>query len=139
MTNGEQADRLMEEAEGIAGDMRRALDRGRWNLAARRAQEIVELVVKGLLGEMGIDYPRTHDPAPLLAETIRRSGTPVEESVLGWLCELSSHLAEIRAPAFYHEVEIPEAEARVAVDGAERVVGWGRGLLARLRAPGGGV
>jgi hypothetical protein len=53
----------------------------------------------------------------------------------GW-CGLSAHLADIRAPAFYHEVEIPEAEARGAVDGAGRVLDFGREFLTRLRGPG---
>jgi predicted nucleotidyltransferase len=54
VTNRERADQLLAEATGIAEDMRRALERGGWNLATRRAQEVIELVVKGLLNEMGV-------------------------------------------------------------------------------------
>lgn len=93
--------------------------------------------MKGLLGEMGVDYPRTHDPAPLLVETIERHGVSVDPSFLAWLCGLSAHLAEIRAPAFYHEMEVPETEARAAADAAERVLAFGRDLLARLTGSGG--
>ncbi|MBI2370685.1 MAG: HEPN domain-containing protein [Deltaproteobacteria bacterium] len=113
--------------------MRRALERGRWNLAARRAQEVVELVVKGLLNEMGVEYPRTHDPAPVLAETIRQRHLEADPAFLDWLSGLSGRLAEIRGPAFYHEIEIGEAEARAAVDAADRVLRFGRDFLLRLR------
>ena len=53
MTNHERADRLLAEAAAIAEEARHAVERRRWNLAARRAQEVVELIVKGLLNEMG--------------------------------------------------------------------------------------
>lgn len=133
MTSRERAERLVSEAQGIAEDMRRALERGRWNLAARRAQEVVELVVKGVLNEMGVEYPRTHDAAPVLAETIRQRPLEVDPAFLDWLSELSGRLAEIRGPAFYHEIEVEDAEARAAVEAADRVLGFGQGFLARLK------
>lgn len=133
MTNHERAQQLFSEALGIAEDMRRALGQERWNLAARRAQEVVELVVKGLLNEMGVEYPRTHDPAPVLVETIRQRRLPVDPAFLDWLSGLSNRLAEIRGPAFYHEIEVGEAEARSAVDAADRVLGFGGDFLGRLR------
>ena len=133
MTSRERADQLFAEAPAIAEDMRKALAGGRWNLAARRAQEVLELVVKGLLNEMGIEYPRTHDAAPLLAEAIRQRRLEADAAFLDWLNEMSARLAEIRAPAFYHEIEVAEAEARAAAAAAERVLAFGQDLLARLR------
>ena len=55
MTNGERADRLLGEARQIAGEMKRALDDEAWNLATRRAQEVLELAIKALLNEMSVD------------------------------------------------------------------------------------
>lgn len=136
MTSRERADQLFSEAPAIADDMRKALDGGRWNLVARRAQEVVEPVVKGLLNEMGIEYPRTHDAAPLLAEALRQRRLEADPGFLDWLNEMSARLSEIRAPAFYHEIEVPEAEARVAAGAADRVLAFGRELLARLRQGG---
>lgn len=133
MTNRERADQLLAEAFAIAEDMRRALERGRWNLAARRAQEVIELVVKGLLNETGVEYPRTHDAAPVLVETIRKRQVEADPAFLDWLSRLSGQLAEIRGPAFYHEIEVGEAEARMAVDAADRVLAFGRDFLGRLR------
>jgi len=73
MTNRERADQLLAEGVAIAGEMRQALEGRRWNLAVRRAQEVVELVTKSLLNEMGVEYPREHDAAPVLTEALRRS------------------------------------------------------------------
>jgi HEPN domain-containing protein len=134
VTNRERADQLFAEASAIAEDMRGALERRRWNLAARRAQEVIELVVKGLLNEMGVEYPRTHDAAPVLVETIRGRHVEADPAFLEWLSGLSGRLAEIRGPAFYHEIEIGEAEARGAVDAAGRVLAFGGDFLIRLRS-----
>lgn len=134
MTNGERADRLFAEAQAVAEELSGALSRGRWNLAARRAQEVVELVVKALLNEMGTEYPRVHDVVPTFADTVRQRGVDVDSAFLDWLHGFSSRLSEIRGPAFYHEIGVAEAEARAAVDGAARVLAFGLDFLARLRA-----
>lgn len=133
MTNGERADRLVGEALGVAGEMQRALADGRWNLAARRAQEVVELVLKGLLAEMSVDYPRSHDVAPVFVEAVHERGIEVDAGFLAWLVPLSARLADVRAPAFYQEIAVEEGEAREAVGGAERVLAFGQELVARLR------
>lgn len=135
MTNGERADRLLSEARRIAEEMRRTFQQESWNLAFRRAQEVVELVIKGLLAEMSVDYPRTHDPAPVLVETVKQRGIQADAAFLASLVGLSAHLAELRSPAFYQEIVVSDSEAREAVDGAERVLAFGRDLLARLRRP----
>jgi HEPN domain-containing protein len=133
VTSGERAELLLAEAVRVAREMRVALEPGGWNLAVRRAQEVVELVAKALLNAMGIDYPRTHDPAPVLVEAIRTRGLEADETLLGWLRGLSAHLADIRSPAFYQEIAVAETEAREAAEGAERVLAFGRDLLDRLR------
>jgi HEPN domain-containing protein len=133
LTNAERADRLFSEARLIAAEMRHSLEGGGWNLAARRAQEVLELVIKGLLNEMGVEYPRTHDPAPVLVSAIRARGLEVDASFLQWLATLSAELERIRSPAFYPEIIVAEAEAREAVRGAEGLLDFGLGFLERLR------
>jgi len=133
VTNGERADRLLAEASIIAGEMRSALAAGHWNLAARRAQEVVEPVAKGLINEMGAEYPRTHDPVPALIETIRGRGIAADDAVLEWLRRLSSRLADLRGPAFYQEIAVREDQARGAVEGADKALEFGRALIVRLR------
>jgi HEPN domain-containing protein len=133
VTNAERADRLFAEARLVGAEMRGTLDAGGWNLAARRAQEVLELVIKALLNEMGVEYPRTHDPAPVLASTVRARGLEVDAPFLEWLSGLSAELEKIRSPAFYQEIVVTETQARTAVQGAERALDFGRSLLERLR------
>jgi len=106
VTNRERADQLFSEASGIIEDMWRALQRARWNLATRRAQEVIELIVKGLLNEMGVEYPRTHDAAPMLAETVRQRHLEADHAFLDWLIVMSARLAQLRGPAFYHPTTV---------------------------------
>lgn len=133
MRNGERADRFFADAERIAAEVRRAVDDAAWNLVVRRAQEVVELVVKALLTQMTIDYPKTHDPAPALVEAMRRRGLDQDPAFLERLLELSARLERLRSPAFYQEIIVPEAEARELATGATEVLAVGRRLLARLR------
>lgn len=133
MTNGERADRLADEARYIAGEMKRALDERGWNLATRRAQEVLELVIKALLNEMGIEYPKTHDPAPVFAHAIRARGIDIDAGVLDALVTLSADLARIRGPAFYQEALVTEDQARDWVEHVERALAVGEALLRRLR------
>lgn len=133
MTNRDRADRLMGEASEILRAIPGALERGSWNLAVRRSQEVVELVLKALLAEMGVDYPKIHDVGPSFADAVRARGLKIEEKRLGWVEEVSGKLAALRAPAFYFEVDYSEAEARAAVTDAEQIMAFATTLLERLR------
>jgi HEPN domain-containing protein len=129
VTNGERADRLVGEARHIAGEMKRALDDEAWNLATRRAQEVLELAIKALLNEMSVDYPKTHDPAPVFAHAIRTRGVDVDAGVLDSL----TVLAKIRSPAFYQETLVTEVQAQDWVLRVERALHFAENLLRRLR------
>ncbi|MGH7277913.1 MAG: HEPN domain-containing protein, partial [Candidatus Rokuibacteriota bacterium] len=111
MTNGERADRLFADAGPVSEEMRAALHHRRWNLATRRAQEVIELVVKALLNEMSVEYPRTHDPLPLLVDAVRVRKVDIDLDFIAWLAPISANLAEIRAPAFYQEIVLTEDAA----------------------------
>ena len=136
VTNSERADQLLADADAIAGEMRSALALHRWNLAVRRAQEVIELVAKGLINEMGVEYPRTHDPVPALIDTIRQRRVDADQAFLDRLRSLSRELADLRGPAFYQEIALREDQASGAVDGAEKVLRFGRVLVGRLRGDG---
>ena len=133
MTNGERADRLIREARQIAGEMTRALDDDAWNLATRRAQEALELSIKALLNEMSVDYPKTHDPAPVFALAVRARGIAVDSGNLDSLTVLSQELAKIRGPAFYQETMVTDTQARDWVQRVERALQFGEDLLRQLR------
>ncbi len=133
MTNRDRADRLIAEASEILQELPVILQRQSWNLALRRAQEVVELALKGLLAEMGVDYPKIHDVAPQLTHAIQARGLSIEEEVLAWLEGISARLSVSRAPAFYFEAEYGEDEARRAAGEAKQVIAFAVELLRRIR------
>jgi HEPN domain-containing protein len=135
VTDGERADRLLGEARQIASEMRRALEGEAWNLATRRAREVLELAIKALLNEMSVEYPKTHDPAPVFAQASRTRGIDVDAGVLDSLTALSQELSKIRGPAFYQETVVTDTQARDWVQRVELALQFGEDLLRRLRTP----
>ena len=124
MTNHERAVSIFRGAEWTHRDMERALAEQEWNIAVRRAQEAVELALKGLLALMGVDYPKEHDPADVFARAVREHGLAVEEKTLEEIRIFSARLAHRRAPAFYFEIRVEEQEARQAAKDAAQMLAW---------------
>jgi HEPN domain-containing protein len=100
MNNLDLNHRLLTEAELIMDEAHRASDNHAWNLAVRRAQEVVELSLKGLLKLMGVEYPKTHDVGDTFARVCREKHIGVEEDILTEMQQISRQLAAERAPAF---------------------------------------
>lgn len=121
MKNFETGKKLIEEAQEYLGEMKRAYRRGSWNVTIRRAQEVVELGLKGLIKIMGAEYPKVHDPMEFVIRTLQRSKIEIKDETKERLKRISAELAEKRAPAFYFERVYSEKEAKEAKDGAEFV------------------
>ena len=85
----------------------------------REAQEIVELVLKGMLRWVGIDPPKWHDVGPILVEHAAKF-PPELQAQLPNLAEISLRLRRDREAAFYGDVDlIPEQVfGRQAAEGA---------------------
>lgn len=79
MKNFETGEKLIEEAGEYLKEMRRAHKRGSWNVSIRRAQEAVELGVKGLLKIMGIENPKVHDPMEFFINILERRKIEMKE------------------------------------------------------------
>ena len=126
MTNHKRAADIFRGAEWASQDLERALEEKEWNIAVRRAQEVVELTLKGLLALMGVDYPKEHDPADVFARAVRGRGLPIEKETLEVIQSFSTRLARRRAPAFYFEVRVEEQEARQSARDAARMLKWAR-------------
>jgi HEPN domain-containing protein len=124
MTNHERAANIFRGAEWAYQDLERALADKEWNIAVRRAQEVVELALKGLLALMGVDYPKERDPADVFARAVRERGLGIEEETLQEIQVFSTRLARRRAPAFYFEVRVEEQEARRAANDAAQMLKW---------------
>ena len=121
-TNKEVGMKLIEEAGGIRNrDLNSAWVARDYNMTVRRAQEVVELVLKGVLEILGVDYPKIHDVGHIFAEQVIKKSFPVEEDALEKIEEISFWLAEARAPSFYFERDYTEEDARKAFEDASFV------------------
>ena len=119
----EEGKKLVSESERILRrDVRGALDEGDFNLTVRRSQEVVELALKGALRILGVDYPRTHDVAPVFSEQIQQKRGPAQAEILERIEEISLWLSQARAPAFYFERDYNAEDARQAFQDAEFVL-----------------
>lgn len=124
MTNREAGERLIREAQRIFGrDLKAAWAERDYNLVVRRAQEVVELSLKGALRILGVDFPKVHDVGPVFVEQMRRKGGQVPEEILAEIQRISAWLSEARAPALYLERVYGEADAQRAFAEAEFVLG----------------
>lgn len=102
-------------------ELKVALEERNFNLAVRRAQEVVELVLKGGLRMLGADYPKVHDVASAFCEQVRKKSQAAEEP-LERIRAISLWLSQARAPAFYFERDYGEEDAQQAFQDAEFVV-----------------
>jgi HEPN domain-containing protein len=114
----ESSKKIKERAERCLKEMEDAFSERDWNLTIRRAQEAVELFQKALLKYMTIEFPKVHDPAPLLLEKISKMGVKFLAEEKEKFLFISSDLSKKRAPAFYQEEEYSRDEASEAKENA---------------------
>jgi HEPN domain-containing protein len=93
-----------------------------YNLAVRRAQEVVELALKGGLRLLNLDYPKIHEVSTTFTEQARKKNITVEQTVLQRIEQISSWLSESRTSSFYFEREYTETEAKRAREDAAFVL-----------------
>ena len=126
----EEGLRLIREAGGILRrDAQGALSEKDFNLVVRRAQEVVELALKGALKMLGVDYPKVHDVAPLFSDQLRQKKGVSDPTVLQRIEEASLWLAQSRAPSFYFDREYGEEDAEQALKDAAFVLNEVKELL----------
>ncbi len=75
----------------------------------REAQEVVELSLKGMLRQVGVEPPRWHDVGQLLEEHRERFAPSILES-LPRLAEASAWLRKEREFAFYGDIDFIPTE-----------------------------
>ena len=122
MNSEETAVALFEEARLIfEKDVSSALGARNYRLVVPRSQEIVELAIKGFIKKNGYEYPRVHDPSALLDQICEERNVKLSSETVVRIQEISSSLAEERAPAFYAERPYTEDEAEDARSNAEFV------------------
>jgi HEPN domain-containing protein len=113
----EEGIRLVQEAESIfRRDVQGAWKDRDFNLVVRRAQEAVEIALKGALKIMGVDYPKVHDVAQLFTEQLRQKRKVQDMKALQRIEEISLWLAQSRTPSFYFEHEYGTEDAEKALE-----------------------
>lgn len=98
-------------------------EEGSYDDVVREAQEIVELALKGALRQLGIEPPKQHDVAPLLAKA---KALPAKwRRRVAQLKQISGTLAEERSHAFYgDEITMQPASALFGRSDAKRAMAW---------------
>jgi len=103
-------------------------DHESWADVVCKAQEIVELALKGLLRAHGVEPPRIHDVSEVLLAERRRFPDSLQKE-LDDLASVSRELRRDRELAFYGAEDLTpsgfysRADAERARDGARRTVG----------------
>jgi HEPN domain-containing protein len=113
-TNREMGERLLNEAQWIfEKDLKSAIEDENHNIAVRRAQEVVELSLKGCLRILGIDYPKVHDAGFVF---VKEAGKKLQfdKNTLTEIERISRWLSEARAPSFYGERDFTSEDAKKA-------------------------
>ncbi len=113
-TNREMGERLLNEAQWIfEKDLKSAIEDENHNIAIRRAQEVVELSLKGCLRILGIDYPKVHDAGFVF---VKEAGKKLQfdKNTLTEIERISRWLSEARAPSFYGERDFTSEDAKKA-------------------------
>ena len=100
---------------------------GAWSDVVRESQEVVELALKALLREAGIEPPKWHDVGGLVLEH-RERFSPALRADVDRVAAISAWLRKEREFAFYGDVdfiptdEYSEADAERAIGDATLVV-----------------
>ena len=122
MDNGERGRRLMVMAAEYLQDMDAATDRKSWNAVVRRAQEVVELALKGVLSYLGVDFPKVHDPAAVFIATLSARGMALSVAEAEDVTNVSATLARKRSPAScFEQIEDESTEAAADAHRIHRV------------------
>ena len=127
MTNGSLAESYLVKATKRLKILPVLLAEEAYSDVVREAQELVELALKGVLRQVGIEPPHWHDVGSILRDNRNRL-PPAVASDVERLAAISAALRKDRELSFYGDIDfIPtehytRAHAQRALDDAEWVV-----------------
>lgn len=123
MTNREAGEELIFAARRLFDrDVQNAWREQDYNMVMRRAQEAVELALKGALRILGVDYPKEHDVGLLFVQQAKAKIPAVDQAALQQIGLISRRLAQARAPSFYMERRYEQEEAQQALEDSRFVL-----------------
>jgi HEPN domain-containing protein len=117
MTNQEFSEAYFQQARSIHRGLTVHYESQEWHLVVRRAQEIVELTLKGLLRRAGIEVPHIHDVGNLLRREAERLPKNIQDA-MDRIISVSRHLRQERETSFYgdEEQELPPSALYTEID-----------------------
>ena len=122
MTNGALAASYLAKATLRLDILPMLFERAGYSDVVREAQEIVELALKGMLRQAGIEAPHWHDVGDVLREHALRFPT-VDRATIDALAELSAWLRENRELSFYGADDFIPTERYTREDGRRAMEG----------------
>jgi HEPN domain-containing protein len=110
LTKSELARAYLEKASKRRRVLEVLMEENAWSDVVREAQELVELALKGMLREVGVDPPKWHDVGSILLEQARLFPEAIR-LLLPELARISKWLRKERELAFYGDTDfIPTEE-----------------------------
>ena len=129
MTLDALAHAYLTKAELRLGMTLYAFDHEGWSDVVREAQELVELCLKGMLRQIGVDPPRVHDVGPALLANQAKLPDSID---LAALARASRELRKDRELSFYGSEDLIPTEAYDRAN-AEEAIGYARLALEAAR------
>lgn len=122
--------RIINEAKRILEkDAISAYEDSSHNIAIRRAQEVVELALKGILKVWGYEYPKNHDVGNVFVASIGKFFPEFDKDDVRRISQISERLAADRQPSFYFEKVYTRENACKAIKDAGFVLDFVEMLL----------
>ena len=121
MTKSELARAYLEKASKRRRVLEVLKEEQAWSDVVREAQELVELALKAMLREVGVDPPKWHDVGPILIEQAERFPGPARAQ-LSELARISHWLRKEREFSFYGDVDFIPTEQYSAQDADRAIV-----------------
>lgn len=132
MNNQERRDYLLSQAEEEYKLIENYWAKANWNMVIRKSQEVVELMLKGFLKYINIEFPKEHDVGGYFTQILKEKKIALDQKSLEQIKMISQELAKKRAPAYYGEEFYTQEEAEKARDYAKFVRGLILELIERL-------
>jgi HEPN domain-containing protein len=120
LTKSELARAYLEKASKRQRVLEVLMEEKAWSDVVREAQELVELALKAMLREVGVDPPHWHDVGPVLLEQKHLFSASVQ-TVLSELARISKWLRKEREFAFYGDIDFIPTE-QYSKEDADRAV-----------------
>jgi HEPN domain-containing protein len=120
VTKSELARAYLEKASKRRRVLEVLNEEAAWSDVVREAQELVELALKAMLREVGVDPPKWHDVGPILIEQAERFPEMIR-SQLPELARISHWLRKEREFSFYGDIDFIPTEQYSEEDAARAI------------------